>query len=88
MSRVVVVYKPNSEYARIIEDYIRDFYRQTGRQLDTLDPETREGIAFCETYDVIEYPSIVAVSNDGQVLNSWRGLPPLPTMSDLSYYNM
>jgi hypothetical protein len=87
MSKVIVMYKPQSEHARILEDYMRDFYRQTGRELETLDPDTREGVALSEIYDIVEYPTIIAVSDDGQILNSWRGLPPLPTISDLSYYN-
>lgn len=83
--RVVVVYKEQTDYARQVNDYLRDFTRQTGRELETLDPESREGIGFCGTYDILMYPTVVALSDDGQVLNKWAGLP-LPTMSEVSYY--
>ena len=43
------------------------------------------GIGFCETYDIVEYPTIVALSDSGQLQNQWRGLP-LPTISEVSYY--
>lgn len=86
MSKVIVIYKPQGENARAVEDYMRDFYRQTGRELEVLDPESREGADMCRVYDIVEYPSMLAMSDDGQLQNSWRGLP-LPTINEVSYYN-
>lgn len=83
--RVVVVYKENTDYAHEVNDYLHDFERQTGHLLETLDPETPEGIQFCETYDIVEYPSIIALSDDGSLQNFWHGLP-MPTISELSFY--
>jgi hypothetical protein len=83
--RVVVVYKDNTEFTRTVDDYLRDFTRQTGNELETLDPETPDGITFCRTYDIIEYPTIIALSDDGAMQQTWRGLP-LPTISEVSYY--
>lgn len=83
--RVVVVYKDRTDYARQVESYMFDFKRLTGHDLEVINPETREGIGFCETYDIVEYPTIVALSDSGQMQNMWRGLP-LPTMSEVSYY--
>jgi len=83
--RVVVVYKDQTDYARQVTDYLFDFKRQTGRDLETLDPESQEGISFCTAYDIVEYPSVVAISDNGQMQNLWRGLP-LPTISEVSYY--
>lgn len=83
--RVVVIYKPNDENTSQVEVFLRDFSRQTGRTLESMDPESREGADFCRTYDIVEYPSLVALSDDGQVQNLWKGLP-LPTISEVSYY--
>lgn len=83
--RVVVVSKEATDYARRVEEFLTDFYRQTGRQLEQLNPETPDGISFCRTYDIVEYPTLIALSDDGQVQNVWRGLP-LPTISEVSYY--
>lgn len=83
--RVVVVYKDNTEFTRTIDDYLRDFTRQTGSELETLDPETPDGASFCRTYDIVEYPTIIALSDDGNLQQLWRGLP-LPTISEVSYY--
>ena len=50
-----------------------------------VDPETREGIAFCTTYDIMEYPSLAAIDDSGMMQQLWRGLP-LPRISEVSYY--
>lgn len=83
--RVVVVYKQQTDYARQVDDYLFDFKRLTGHDLETMNPESREGISFCTAYGIMEYPTIVALADDGQLQNMWRGLP-LPTLSEVSYY--
>lgn len=83
--RTVVVYKEKSDHARAVDTFMFDFRRQTGRELDVIDPETPEGSQFCATYDVVEWPSLVALDDNGIVQNLWRGLP-LPTISEVSYY--
>lgn len=83
--RAAIVYKLESDHAREVLDYLRDFSRQTGRVLDEVDPDSREGADFCRLYDILEYPAVVALSDDGQLLHHWRGRP-LPTISEVSYY--
>lgn len=83
--RTVVVYKQASDYARTIEDFLRDFEHQTGHTLEVINPDTPAGDSFCAAYDIVEYPSLLAISSDGQVQTMWQGLP-LPTISEVSYY--
>lgn len=83
--RVLVIYKTESDHAREVFDYLRDFERQTGHQIEEVDPESREGADFCRVYDIVEYPTILALDTNGQLLNQWRGRP-LPTISEVSYY--
>lgn len=83
--RVVVVTKEETDYARQVRDYLRDFKSQTGRDLEIMDPESRDGIGFCRTYDLMRFPSIIALSDEGQMQQMWVGLP-LPTISEVSYY--
>lgn len=83
--KAIVVYKEETDYARTVTDYLRDFTNQTGHTLDTINPDTAEGADFCRTYDIVEYPSIIALSDSGALQNLWRGLP-LPTISEVSYY--
>lgn len=83
--RTIVVYKEDTDYARDVIDYLRDFKRQTGHDLEVLNPDEPDGTDFCRSYDIVEYPTIVALSDDGVMQNMWRGLP-LPTISEVSYY--
>lgn len=84
--KVTVVYKEESDHARTVIDFIRDYQRQTGRDLEVIDPDSPDGAQFCRTYDIVEYPSIVATSDGGVLQNLWRGLP-LPLINELSYYD-
>lgn len=83
--RVVVVYKDATDYGRQVTDFLRDFQHQTGHELETLDPESPAGVDFCRTYDILQMPTIIAISDEGVVQNTWSNLP-LPTISEVSYY--
>lgn len=83
--RVVVITKENTEYARTVEMFLSDFARQTGKVLEVIDPESGEGASFCSTYDIVEYPTIIALSSDGQMQNMWRG-SVLPTINEVGFY--
>ena len=83
--RVVVVYKDQNDYTREVLDYMHDFKRQTGHDLETVDPDSPDGTLFCETYGVVDYPTVIAISDDGIMQDVWRGLP-FPTISELSFY--
>lgn len=83
--RVAIVYKYESDHAREVLDYLRDFEQQTGHQIETIDPDSKDGAATCRAYDIVEYPSVIAISDDGHMQNMWRGRP-LPTISEVSFY--
>ena len=83
--RVLVLYRDQTDYSRTVIDFLHDFKHQTGHDLETLDPDSSEGILFCDTYGIVDYPTIIALSDDGVMQNTWNGLP-LPTISEVSYY--
>lgn len=82
---VKVVYRYESDHAREVLDYLRDFQRQTGNTIEEVNPDTPDGASLCRVYDIVEYPTMIALSDNGQLLNMWRGRP-LPTISEVSYY--
>jgi fructoselysine-6-P-deglycase FrlB-like protein len=83
--RVVALYKQQRDYTRQVEDYLADFTRQTGRELEVMDPESKEGMSFCEAQDILEFPAIVAITDEGQAVSTWKGFP-LPLVNEVSYY--
>ena len=40
---------------------------------------------FAQARDIVRYPAIVAVDNNGSVVQEWIGLP-LPPMDEVAYY--
>lgn len=83
--RTLVVTKDNMDYSRAVDTFLGDFQRQTGRELEVINPDSLDGATFCRTYDIVEYPTVIALSDEGQVQNMWAGTS-LPTISEVSYY--
>ena len=83
--KVLMLYRPNSEFARSAEEYVREFERVTGKKIEKIDIDSREGIAKAKLYDILDHPSFVAIADDGQYLNSWVG-QPFPLIDELSAY--
>jgi hypothetical protein len=83
---VVVLYRPNSEHARVVETFLHDFKaRNTTINVEEVNVDQREGIALVSVYDVTRYPAIIAVANNGTVLNMWQG-DDLPLMNEVASY--
>ena len=83
--RVVCVFRDNQDYSRSVNEWLEDFYRRTGKQIETMEPD--QNIGFCEAYDIVEYPTILAISDNGEVHAMWRG-KDLPLINEVSYYTI
>ena len=86
--KVLVLYQPNSDHARDVETFVRDFQRQHdlgSNKVELLSVNTRDGAATASLYDILAYPAVLAISNDGSVLNAWPG-PQLPLMNEVISY--
>lgn len=81
--RVVCIYRENQDYSRNVNEWLENLRRQTGRELEVIDPD--KNVGFCEAYDVVEYPTILAIGNDGEVHASWRGRD-LPLINEVLFY--
>ena len=81
--RVVCIYRENEDYSRSVEEWIENLRRQTGREIETMNPD--ENPSFCEAYDVVEYPTFLALGEHGDVRASWRG-KDLPLVNEVLYY--
>lgn len=85
--RIIVLYRPTSDHARLIEEYIADFeHFHPGMALEVHSVNTPEGAHLAELYEVMDYPAIVAAANDGVMQQMWVGADRLPLMNDLAYY--
>lgn len=85
--RVIVFFRPDSEYARRVEEYMADFERfHPGLQLTPYNIDSVEGSHLAQTYGIMDYPAVLALKEDGQVQQQWEGVDKLPLMNDLAYY--
>lgn len=83
--RVVCVYREGEDYTRTVEEWIHELERRTGHEIETMSPDGREGVQFCQAYDIVEYPTILALSEDGAVAAMWRG-KELPLFDEVIYW--
>ena len=86
--KIVILYKPNSDHGRVVEEYLHEFaVRNPEVSFNALSVETREGANTATLYDVMQYPSMLALRQDGSVAKSWQGLP-LPLMNEVAYFTI
>lgn len=84
--KAVFLYRPESEHARAVETFLRDFkMRNPAVKVEVISIDSREGIAMASLYDVMQYPAILAVANDGVLLQLWQG-EMLPLMDEVASY--
>lgn len=83
--RVVCIFRDNEDYTRSVTDWLENFRRQTGKEIETMNPD--ENSDFCVTYDIVEYPTIIALGNSGEVRAMWRGRN-LPLINEVLYYTI
>lgn len=86
LMKVLVLYRPNSEHATMLEAFVRDFkLHHDAGNMEVIDADSRDGSAEATLYGVTTYPAIIVLRDDGSVLQSWEG-ESLPLMDELAYY--
>jgi hypothetical protein len=86
--KLLVLYRAHSEHGRIVEEFVRDFtYRHEAEanQLEVQDVDTRDGSATASLYDVVQYPAVLVLGDDGSFIKSWTG-ENLPLMDEVAGY--
>ena len=88
--KVLVLYRPNSEFARQVEEFVHDLQTRHNvdeRHLQVLDYDSREGAATASLYDVMAQPCIVVIGDDGVYIKSWSGTQ-LPLLEEVASYTL
>ena len=86
--RVVVLYRPNSEHSFIIDEFVHNFQSRTSGNypVELINIDSREGAAMANLYDIMQYPAILVIQNDGYVQQSWEG-ESLPLIDEVVAYS-
>lgn len=83
--KVVILYHPNSEWARTVEDYAHDFEHQRAKKIELISLDTKEGSTMATLYDATRFPAMIATRDSGEMLNLWQG-EQLPLMNEVAAY--
>lgn len=83
--RVVILWRENTDYAQTVRTWLHDFYKRTGRTLESLNPDEGEGERLMQAYGIMQFPSILALDDNGAVLAHWQG-KMLPKIDDVNFY--
>lgn len=80
-----MLYQPNNETSRVVEEYVHDFERTRGKQIQLVNLNTRDGAATASLYDIMHYPGLLVIRDDGQLVTHWQGAN-LPLMNEVAGY--
>lgn len=85
--RLVVIYRPESEFSRSVEEFIETYKRwHDASRMEILNYDSRDGNATASLYDIMQQPAILALREDGSVLKAWEG-STLPLMDEVASYS-
>ena len=51
-----------------MREWLDVYAREGGGEVESKNPDTREGADFAAAYDIVEYPTIAVLRDDGKVL--------------------
>lgn len=83
--KAVILYRPNSEWARNVEEYAHDFERQRGKKIELVSLDEPAGADMARLYDITRYPAVLAMRDTGEMLALWQG-EQLPLMNEVAAY--
>lgn len=81
--RVVMVTRDNAEYTRGAMEWMAEFTRSTGIEVELQDPETIMGEIFAISHEIMQYPTVCVVDSSSRIISKWAG--KLPQFEEVSY---
>lgn len=80
--KLLILYHPDNEFATSVENFAKECSKHTTKVVETISLETLEGARLVDVYALVEYPSILVLRDDGQMVKLWQG-PDLPLVSEV-----
>ena len=82
--KIYIIRGEASPAAREINYLVKQLESVRTRGVHLVDADSREGIAICELYDVLQRPSVVVTDDDGKEIQSWHG--QIPAVPDVRFW--
>ena len=84
--KISILYHPHSDHSRLVEEYVHEFtHRNPEVSLEAVSVDTHAGATMADVYDIVAYPSMLAIRENGELAKAWQDLP-LPLMNDVAYF--
>jgi hypothetical protein len=83
--RLVVVTREERDYAREVREWLHEFEARAVMSAEVVDPDSRDGVGFIGAYDLMNFPAVLVLTDDGRVLHSWQGTP-MPPIDEVRGY--
>lgn len=84
--RTVILYHPNAEFAGLAQDFKKDYERRHHAQtIELVSLEAVDGAEMAKIYDVVRYPAILAIKDDGSLMKLWQD-QPWPPLDEVAAY--
>jgi methyl coenzyme M reductase alpha subunit len=84
--KVLIFYRVDSEEHRLVDEFIHEFKRRYPElELTLTDVDSIAGSRDADVYDVVQYPTVIAVSNSGATLQRWAA-GQMPLMNEVAYF--
>jgi hypothetical protein len=85
--RTVILYHPNQEFTGLAEDYARDYVRghKDRQEIELVSLETVQGADTAKLYDVVRYPAILVIADNGSLQSLWQD-QPFPLFDEVAAY--
>lgn len=81
-----ILYHPNSEQSRSVEEFVHNFSKIYGEgAIDLVSVDTVTGSDKAAVYGIVQYPAVLVVNDIGSIIRSWEG-ETLPLINELAYY--
>lgn len=68
-----------------MEAYAKEFARRYSTPPELISIDTREGADMARLYDVVQYPALLVLANDGSLSKFWQG-DVMPLMDEVAGY--
>ncbi|MDR0979829.1 MAG: hypothetical protein LBM12_01585 [Candidatus Nomurabacteria bacterium] len=81
--RFIVFYRKERDYTQDTEDLLQDLSNRYQKSFEIHDPDTPSGSSEAHAYDIMDFPTFLAVMDDGREAARFSGLP-LPTVQQLA----
>jgi len=85
---VLVLYRPNTEYRSAVDEFVRSFQQRAADayKIELLSVDTREGSVKAQLYDVMQFPAVLVVDDQGLMQQMWVG-ENLPLIDEVIAYS-